>query len=147
GPQSDGSSGLGRPLSDLLVSIVRLCSPAGIFTARCPGLYSRGFPAHSGTSGTQRGRPAQRQVSVISALLLSELSFSQDAASAQTKARRSVSVCFPGPGNCREPLSIRASGLFNGGEDLRGPLGADAAGARDDRRAPGICCSGEGISL
>src|SRR5262249_15124570 len=143
--KSDGSSGLSRALSDLLVSIVRLCSPARIFTG--PGLNSRVFPAHSGTSGPHRGRSAQRQIPVISARLFSELSFSRDAASPQTQARRSVSVCFAGPGNCREPLSIRAGGLFNGGEDLRGTLGADASGARDGRRASGICCSGEGISL
>ena len=45
------------------------------------------------------------------------------------------------------PESAENLGLFNGGEDLRGPLGADAIGARDDRPAPGICCSGEAISV
>ena len=89
----------------------------------------------------------QRQVPIVPAGLLSELSFGRDAASPSTQARRQVSVCFPRPGNCREPLSTRTSGFFDAREDLRGPLGVDAFGGLDGGLAQSIRCPRERISF
>src|SRR5258707_3928638 len=146
-PESDRPSGFGRPVSDLLVPAICFCARARSFSSRCPGSNTRVFPADSKTSGAEPSGPAKGQVPVVPASLLSELPFGRGAAGPPTQAGWPVSVCFPRPGECREPLSTRASRLFDAREDLRGPLGGDIAGASDDGSAPEMCCPREAISL
>src|ERR1700756_4516176 len=79
-PESDRTSGVGRPVSDLLVPAICFCARARSFTARCPGSNARVFLADSRTSGAEPSGPAKRQVPVVSASLLSELPFGRGAA-------------------------------------------------------------------